>query len=67
MMTAFGDDLDRIGRQQLVVAERGGDGARRLVVFEPGLHVVTAVAAGLEAVDADDLFFVQAGRSATCP
>ena len=67
MMTAFGDDLDRIGRQQLVVAERGGDSARRLVVFEPGLHVVTAVAAGLEAVDADDLFFVQAGREGNLP
>jgi hypothetical protein len=67
MMTAFSDDLDRIGRQQLVVAERSGDSARRLVVFESGLHVVTAVAAGLEAVDADDLLLVQPGCEGDLP
>ena len=58
----LGDDLDGIRRQQLVVAKRRGDGARPLAVFKPGLDVVIAVAAGLEAVDAHDLLFCQPGR-----
>src|SRR6202167_3412055 len=58
----FGDDLDRVGRKQLIVAERGRDRARLLVVFESSLHVVAAVAASFEAVDPHDLIPGQAGR-----
>src|SRR4029077_11224528 len=55
LVALFREDFYRIGRQQLIVAERGGDGATMFVVFEPGLDVVTAVSGGLEAVDPDDL------------
>jgi hypothetical protein len=62
LIAAFGDDLDGVGRQQLIVAQRRRDRARPLIVFKPRLHVVIAVAADLEAVDAHDLFFGQSGR-----
>ena len=56
----LGQDRDRIGAEQLVVADGGRDRAR------PGrrharLHVIGAVAAGLEGVDADNLIARQAG------
>src|SRR4029077_21200408 len=57
LVALFRQDFHRIGRQQLVVAERGGDGPTMLVVFEPGLDVVTAVSGRLEAVNPDDLFW----------
>ena len=62
LIAAFGDDLDGVGRQQLIVAQRRRDRARPLIVFKPRLHVVIAVAAGLEAVDTHDLLFGQPGR-----
>ena len=37
-MTALGENLAGVCRQQLVVTERRGDCARPLVVFEPGLN-----------------------------
>ena len=61
LIAAFGDNLDGIRGQQLVVAERRGDRAGGLVVFEPGLNVVFAVAPGLEAINADNLPLRQAG------
>ena len=54
-------DFHRIGRQQLVVAERGGDGATVLVIFEPGFDVVTAVSGRFKAVNPHDLVPRQAG------
>ena len=58
----LGQDRHRIGAEQLVVA----DGRRHRVLagagrLEPGLRVVGAAAAGLEGIDADDLFAGQAG------
>src|SRR5580698_8938303 len=46
------DQLDAVGGEQLVVAERRRYRACVRIVFEPGLDVVQAVAARLEAVDA---------------
>jgi len=62
LIAALGNDFDGVRRQQLVVAQRRRDRARPLVVFKPRLHVVVAVAAGLEAIDAHDLLFGQPGR-----
>ena len=51
----------RIGRQQLIVAERGGDGAGVRIIFAAGLDVVAAVAGRFEAVNAHDLISGQPG------
>src|SRR6516162_10674906 len=61
LVAVLGQDFYRIGRQQLVVAERGGDGATVLVVFETGLDVVISVSSCLETVNPNDLITRQAG------
>jgi hypothetical protein len=54
-------ELNRVGRQQLIVAERGANGACVFVVFKPGFNVVGAVSGCLEAVDAHHLVPGQPG------
>src|SRR3954462_4032074 len=55
-------EFDAVGGEQLVVAKRGGNclraGPRG---FQPRLHVVFAVAAGLERIDANGLLLRDAG------
>src|ERR1700691_6806022 len=62
LVALFGNDLDRVGRKKLIVAERGSDRARFLVVLESSLHIVAAVAASFEAVDAHNLIPGKPGR-----
>ena len=62
MAAVFRNDLNGIGRQQLIVAERGGDGASMRIIFAAGLDVVVAVAGCFEAVNAHDLISGQPGR-----
>ena len=47
----------------MIIAERGGDGAAVLIVFESRLDVVIAVSGRLETVNSHDLVFGQSGRS----
>ena len=61
MGTVFGNDLDGIGRQQLIVAKRCGNGAGVRIIFAAGLDVVAAVAGRLEAVNTHDLISGQPG------
>src|ERR1700733_11895364 len=51
LRSLFGDDLDRVGGEQLVIAERGGDRAAMFIVFEARFDVVAAVASRFEAVN----------------
>src|SRR5262245_66116852 len=63
LMPLLRQQLDAVGGQELVVAERGGNRPRiRSGIFQPRLHVVLAVAAGLERVDADRLLAREPGR-----
>jgi len=55
----FGQKVDSVGGEQLVVAKCGGNRAAA-GAFQPGLHIVFAIAAGFEAVDADRLILCQA-------
>src|SRR5262249_55382159 len=52
--------FDCVGAQQRVVAQRGGNRRRAgLRLFEPRLHVVCAVPAGLEGINSHRLFLRQ--------
>ena len=62
-MPLFGEQRDAVGGEQLVVADRRRDRARaRARGAQSGLHVVIAVAAGLERIDPHDLLARQPGR-----
>ena len=57
LISLLRQELDAVGGQQLVVAERGGNRLRpRSRVFQSRLHIVLAVAAGFERVDPNSLF-----------
>jgi hypothetical protein len=63
-LALLGDDLDAVGVQQLIVAERGRDRAgSRPILFETGLGIVFAVAADLEGVDPNRLLSRKSGRT----
>ena len=58
----LGEQFDAVGGEQLVVADRGGDRARaRPRCAQSRLHVVIAVAAGLERIDPHRLLARQPG------
>ena len=59
LRSLFRDDFDGVGGEQLVIAERGGDGAAMFVVFEARFDVVAAVASRLEAVNPHHLVLGQ--------
>ncbi len=62
LIALFGDDLDGVGRKELIIAKRRRDRAGFFVVFKSGLHIVAAVAAGFEAIDAHNLVPGEPGR-----
>ena len=62
-MALLGEQLDAVGGQQLVVADRGRD--RALAAMRKArLHVMIAVAAGLERIDPHRLLARQPGSRA---
>jgi hypothetical protein len=57
----LGDQLDGVGGQQLIIADRGGNGARA-AMLDTRLHIVIAGAAGLERIDPHRLLAGETGR-----
>ena len=62
LIAMLGHQPDAVGAQELIVADGRRDRPRaRPRMRQSGLHVVGAVAAGLEGIDANDLILGQAG------
>src|SRR5258708_25401204 len=57
----FGHKLNRVGVEELVIAERRRYGASTGRVFEASLGIVSPVAAGLKHVDANNVLLGEAG------
>src|SRR6185437_11990537 len=56
----FGDQFNAVGGEKLVVADRGGNGARA-AMLDAGLHVIISGAACLERIDPHRLLARQSG------